>query len=516
MAGLSLLTRGVGAEVKQKGHKKLDVCLEPEDYLNIQSKKFYLPPIEQKVAWNEDEEGDKLEYSPRELPLHKTYLTRKGALLLFSEELALRTKRQRKSEKALEAEDYDDFEMKTIEDLRNAVLSYGMGAGGDAGEEEALYFNFLHRHRWPHQRNIRPGFSAKRYMSHWSRSWDDSILNTLRSKGYIWDKNLFQQNSLLPHLYRRINDDLSQPPMPYRINRNMLMSPGSLENYEFYKIRPGSSDSGRPSEDLHSEGRDSRVSLHGSIAAIARDEDDKARAVTYADLEKEQQQQVLQRLLVQSALHQQQQLIEESMSKLESKSNKDTVPSINEIDMEKAIDVIPSRSKSVHFAEKVPVIPEETEEELTDNEDIGEAPPLPHEDGEEDSDDSGHLSDGESYPASVGTKKSRPVSLRDIDLKGGDIDATLSFTIKSFQANQSEDEDLDSQHPLSLSQHALSGLQHALSDDEHDEGICLECTGITNQLTLNIIQSSPSSSFISYPRVFYPHHVHMVFKIFAF
>ncbi|XP_077997481.1 uncharacterized protein LOC144450695 isoform X2 [Glandiceps talaboti] len=674
--GLSLLSRGVGSEIDKKGHKKLNVSLEPEDYHNIQSRKFYLPPIEQKVAWDDQEE--EYDESPRELPLHKTFLTRKGAMLLFSEDMANKASRYKghgyRGDKALEAEDFDGFEMKTIEDLRNAVLSYGMSSGesvSDTAQGEALYFNFLRRQRQlPEMRHVRPGFSAKRYMSNWSRSWDDSMLNTLRTKGHIWDKNLFQQNAIVPHLYRRINDDLSHMPAPYRINRRMLMSPGSLESYEFYKIRPDSADSGRQSEGTASAGRDSRASAPGgSIAAIARDEDDKAHAVTYADLEKEQQRQVLQRLLVQSAMHHQQQILEETMAKIPSKSPQSaSQPSIKEVDMVQAIDDlvkanstnlvvsgedgvysekdVKTHYKSVvhrekHFGSSViptlppipstrqmqrnqtsdgrgdglqtglplitmePPTPQQTfirqtpqssqniteswttsseadpwhtnidEEEILKQTDrssksttlkkssskqsilsIGSGPIIAggshlqssteslgdsvsvhsamkgnslrsyrtnkksskrgtgsevsggtgsvvfgpdgevisvggavgvekesaasydisavidaNRDADEESDDSGHLSDGESYPASVATRKSRAMSQhsqKEIDLTAGDIDATMSFTRWSYRgandANESEDEDKNTQHALNQSQHALSD-EEGIDDD---------------------------------------------------
>lgn len=71
------------------------------------------------------------------------------------------------------------------------------------------------------------------------------ILLLSSTPGHIWDKNLFQQNVLAPNLYRRINDDLSLVPLPYRVTRNMLMSPGEFESLEFYRIRPDGADTGK-------------------------------------------------------------------------------------------------------------------------------------------------------------------------------------------------------------------------------------------------------------------------------
>ncbi|XP_063951923.1 titin homolog isoform X33 [Lytechinus pictus] len=320
--GLSLLSRGIGEEKQQHGHRKLEVCLEPEDYHNIQGRRFYLPPLQQH-AWAKEEQ-----VSPREVRVHKTYTTRKGALLLYAEDLALTSEEGANVKKrSMEAEDTSYFN--SISDLRNAVLSYGSSmkqqsfqpAASQMNPSQEPFLGFVHNKRshGPYK-TVRPGFSAKRYLANWSRSWDDSILNYLRSEGHIWDKNLFQQNVLAPNLYRRINDDLSHVPLPYRVTRNMLMSPGEFESLEFYRIRPDSADAGGYDDD---DGYDADVdvtengskakkkkpfNLPGSIAMIVRDMQQKPHAVQYEQLDEGQQRQVLQRLLLQSALHQQQHL----------------------------------------------------------------------------------------------------------------------------------------------------------------------------------------------------------------
>eukprot|EP00057_Strongylocentrotus_purpuratus_P021176 XP_011675650.1 PREDICTED: calponin homology domain-containing protein DDB_G0272472 isoform X6 [Strongylocentrotus purpuratus] len=326
--GLSLLSRGIGEEKEQHGQTKLEVCLEPEDYHNIQGRRFYLPPLQQH-AWAKESK----QVSPREVRVHKTYTTRKGALLLYAEDLALTSQEGADGKKrSMEAEDSSYFN--SISDLRNAVLSYGSGtrqqtfqpAASQVDPSHQPFLGFVHNKRshGPYK-TVRPGFSAKRYLANWSRSWDDSILNYLRSEGHIWDKNLFQQNVLAPNLYRRINDDLSLVPLPYRVTRNMLMSPGEFESLEFYRIRPDGADTGGYDDDdgydadvdateKGSKGRKKKKSIQkpfnlpGSIAMIVRDMEQKPHAVQYEQLDEEQQRQVLQRLLLQSALHQQQHL----------------------------------------------------------------------------------------------------------------------------------------------------------------------------------------------------------------
>ena len=63
--------------------------------------------------------------------------------------------------------------------------------------------------------------------------------------GYLTEKSLFYYNPLLPHLTRRLNDDLSHFPTPYKLMRSMLMSPGSLSGYTFYRVRPESQETGK-------------------------------------------------------------------------------------------------------------------------------------------------------------------------------------------------------------------------------------------------------------------------------
>lgn len=91
-----------------------------QDYHNIQGRRFYLPPLQQH-AWAKEEK-----VSPREVRVHKTYTTRKGALLLYAEDLALTSQEGADGKKrSMEAEDSSYFN--SISDLRNAVLSYGSG-----------------------------------------------------------------------------------------------------------------------------------------------------------------------------------------------------------------------------------------------------------------------------------------------------------------------------------------------------------------------------------------------------
>ena len=51
--------------------------------------------------------------------------------------------------------------------------------------------------------------------------------------GYIHERTLYEHNEVLPHLKKRINDDISAVPQPYRILHSMLMGPGFKSGFMF-------------------------------------------------------------------------------------------------------------------------------------------------------------------------------------------------------------------------------------------------------------------------------------------
>ena len=61
-------------------------------------------------------------------------------------------------------------------------------------------------------------------------------LHAPSSPGYITERSLYQYNLIMPNMRRRLfYEDLSHMPQPYRLMRNMLMMPGSLSGYTFYR-----------------------------------------------------------------------------------------------------------------------------------------------------------------------------------------------------------------------------------------------------------------------------------------
>ncbi|XP_048774270.2 titin homolog isoform X19 [Ostrea edulis] len=308
---LSLLSRGVG-EITKNGHEKIDVVFEPQDYYNFvnDSRRIYLPPIQPSYAY--DEPSFSLsrasKKSVQEISMPKTFTTRKGALLLFSEDMAQRKRHThhhvRKSHLGFDdresqlSKSADEIDLRTVDDLAKSILSFG---AQDPDREEGVYLKFVHgrRKRDYFDRQIRPGFSAKRYLSSWTKCWDDNVLEKVISKGYLTEKSLFYYNPLMPHLQRRLNDDMSHYPTPYKLMRSMLMSPGSLSGYTFYRIRPESAETIMTQDvDIHGV-----PPSQGASIKVISTKDGVQREVTYGSLDKKAQEEVLTDLLVKSAVH---------------------------------------------------------------------------------------------------------------------------------------------------------------------------------------------------------------------
>ncbi|XP_052719753.1 titin homolog isoform X1 [Crassostrea angulata] len=363
---LSLLSRGVG-EISKNGHEKIDVVFEPQDYYNFvtDSRRIYLPPIQHSYTYDEPEFSISRtsKKSVQEINMPKTFTTRKGALLLFSEDMAHRKRHSHHHHIHKSHMDFDDREsqlsksadeidLRTVDDLAKSILSFG--AQGPE-REDGMYLKFVHgrRKRDYFDRQIRPGFSAKRYLSSWTKCWDDNVLEKVISKGYLTEKSLFYYNPLMPHLQRRLNDDMSHYPTPYKLMRSMLMSPGSLSGYTFYRIRPESAETIMTQDvDLHGV-----PPSQGASIKVISTKDGVQREVTYGSLDKKAQEEVLTDLLVKSAVHyamkKQQEYFEDNLMRA-MESNKirevseghETPASMPQFDMKEAVESLLDTQKS--------------------------------------------------------------------------------------------------------------------------------------------------------------------------
>ncbi|XP_061060005.1 uncharacterized protein KIAA2012 homolog [Eubalaena glacialis] len=211
MFTLSLLSRGHGKLVQNK--QKLEVYFEPEDYLNWKSPEDYIL-----VSKPQDEgNADQHMWS---LLLPKTFSTRKGALILYSEGLAISAwtpKERRKGSYCPKGHRKRlDLELCTLQDLKEAILAYGRRQR----EQDRAWQPNLHFRSQPESqglRRIQPGYSAKRYLRGLLRTWPPDTMYRLQCAGYIKDSVLLQESQLNVPRNLRPQQDLSGVPPKYHL-----------------------------------------------------------------------------------------------------------------------------------------------------------------------------------------------------------------------------------------------------------------------------------------------------------
>ncbi|XP_040840321.1 uncharacterized protein KIAA2012 homolog [Ochotona curzoniae] len=209
MLPLSLLSRGHGKLVQNK--QKLEVYLEPEDYLNWKSPEDY-------VLASRPQDEDHANQHCWSLFLPKTFSTRKGALILYSEGLALsawtRNRRSRGLSHPKGPRKRPDLELHTLHDLKEAILAYGR----KQREEDRAWQPHLYFQSQPDsqaRRQIQPGYSAKRYLRNLLRAWPPNTMYKFQCAGYIKDSVLLQDSQ--PNVPKNLipQQDLSGVPPKY-------------------------------------------------------------------------------------------------------------------------------------------------------------------------------------------------------------------------------------------------------------------------------------------------------------
>uniref|UniRef100_A0A2K5VE72 KIAA2012 n=1 Tax=Macaca fascicularis TaxID=9541 RepID=A0A2K5VE72_MACFA len=211
MFTLSLLSRGHGKLGQDK--QKLEVYFEPEDYLNWRSPEDYVP-----VSKPQDENNANQHSWSLFLP--KTFSTRKGALILYSEGLAISAWTPKERRKGLYRPKGPwrklDLELHTLQDLQEAILAYGR----QQGQQDRAWQPYLHfrsQLESQAQRQIQPGHSAKRYLRGLLRTWPPDAMYRLWCAGYIKDSVLLQDSQLNVPKKLRPQQDLSGVPPKYHL-----------------------------------------------------------------------------------------------------------------------------------------------------------------------------------------------------------------------------------------------------------------------------------------------------------
>ncbi|XP_062908625.1 uncharacterized protein KIAA2012 [Mobula hypostoma] len=208
MWNLSLLSRGYG-ELVNREHKRLDVYFEMQDFFNWRSWRN-TDCISLKSYHSNDHHNSAV---PR------TFSTRRGALVLYSEDLALRAWQRQRGAKWRRAA---RLQLCTLSDLASAVLAYGRREKTSHPNQMEPYLYFLFGHK---NRKIRPGYSAKRYLTCLTESCDRSLLHRMQSSGCICDLSLFKGISMNSLLLHQTKCDLSEVPRPYQFLPCLPFSP---------------------------------------------------------------------------------------------------------------------------------------------------------------------------------------------------------------------------------------------------------------------------------------------------
>uniref|UniRef100_A0A8C0JP35 KIAA2012 n=1 Tax=Canis lupus dingo TaxID=286419 RepID=A0A8C0JP35_CANLU len=211
MFTLSLLSRGHGKLVQNK--QKLEVYFEPEDYLNWKSPEDY-------VLVNKLQDKGSANQHTWSLFLPKTFSTRKGALILYSEGLAISAwtpeERRRGPYCPKGHRKRPGLELHTLQDLKEAILAFGRRQR----EQDRAWQPYLHFRSQPEtqaQRQMQPGYSAKRYLRGLLQTWPPDTMYRLQCAGYIKDSVLLQNNQLNVPKNLRLQQDLSGVPPKYHL-----------------------------------------------------------------------------------------------------------------------------------------------------------------------------------------------------------------------------------------------------------------------------------------------------------
>ncbi|XP_042639609.1 uncharacterized protein KIAA2012 homolog [Orycteropus afer afer] len=209
MFTLSLLSRGHGKLVQNK--QKVEVYFEPEDYLNWKSPEDY-------VLVRKPQDENNANQDSWNLFLPKTFSTRKGALILYSEGLAISAwtpeeRRNGTSHPKVHSKRLG-LKLRTLQDLKEAILAYGR----KEREQNGAWQPYLHFQSQPEsqaQRQIQPGYSAKRYLRGLLQKWHPDAMYRLQCAGYIKDSVLLQDSQLNVPKNLRPQQDLSGAPPKY-------------------------------------------------------------------------------------------------------------------------------------------------------------------------------------------------------------------------------------------------------------------------------------------------------------
>lgn len=201
--------------------------------------------------------------STNNVELPKTFTTRKGQLLIFSEDytsaseksfLHSKKSHHNNNNKATRAVDklyasLDSESLKSINttnELRKNILQFGMNTHDLERSNTIDSWTLYDKKKSQSKREtdetsqkIRPGYSAKRYFVNVTKRWKPELLDDLYKHGKIRTSQNGIDTNDIGSSFRRINDDLSRIPPAYRFEPNWasLSYEDLLKGYRFYRVK---------------------------------------------------------------------------------------------------------------------------------------------------------------------------------------------------------------------------------------------------------------------------------------
>ncbi|CAF0718314.1 unnamed protein product [Brachionus calyciflorus] len=325
---LSNLTKGIG-EVSNE-EKKYEILVDETD-----DKDLYINQGRKKSAFN----------SKKEINLPKTFTTKKGALILYSEELVtkklnddmpLSGRYQNDTNESLDNFLSDDIPFKTVNDLQKNVLFYGLNKNNklpiipksESKLEQPTSPTLLDRNYLSilnmstknlmskseldesilkfedasdlSLKRINRGYSARRYLRNLTKNWDQDLLDTFISDGKLNENTVYEKNMKTTRK-KRAEDDLTMLPQAYTFDQSWVSTAIDMRSFKILKV----TDQTAPKEDaftfkLDQKQKEIDSKTHDDPIKIFNPKEEE---ISYKSLDQNEKQKVLSELLFHSVLN---------------------------------------------------------------------------------------------------------------------------------------------------------------------------------------------------------------------
>lgn len=272
---LSQLAKGIG-HVSNEENEKLDVLLEKDDnyYFNLENSYYTKQHLQN------------IKNDSQLIPVHKTFITRKGALILFSEDLALKNSWKKSSKiNSISLKEADDSRfnlINTCNDLSLEILKYG-NTSEHVRKGENIFLKFIHPYKNTSQL-FRLGLSQNQCISTWCSLYND-FTDGFVQKGHVTDKLLLAKKAKL----NLTNTYLSSKSQPFESLPSILEKKNSSSKKFIRSSFSTETSKNIDNEDLISD---------GEIKVLRYEANDQFHYVDYEKLKPYEKENILAQLLV--------------------------------------------------------------------------------------------------------------------------------------------------------------------------------------------------------------------------